>query len=984
LTGESDAHPYVQVKRAYGQSLFFETIPLEMLHTDAQTPQITVTIDGMPALCIDLSCDFTYIQSDSMMSTQSIDDSDLFTITGSLLPDASSDRIRLGPVGCTPQSLAADTITCQLDDTRVSGDWVVRIVTVYGRIPNEIDTTILVPVQADSMLPDSNVNYLGGDVMTISGDHFGYDANAISVTYDDGTICDVISVTMTAITCVNRKFAAASVGSTQSVTIEINGVSANNLSVDLLAAALNAVGIQPSSVSPVLRSELTVFLDSTYPETMVAEDFTAVLFSNDDAEFERVLYVMSADDAAKSLTIKFPGAPSGSYYVVITSTSYGRLDSDFQLDVHGTVHTISPLVGSKYGGALVTITGENFSDSPLDNPVKIGAHYCYVITTSPTEITCRTDMLHDQESSSQIVLVFLKTSEEAATLSGEDMLFEFRTPQTEVSDYEVIFDDAEFKHKILLTGSGFDDSIELVIDGYQQTLLSQDGASATFELVDLDASFSTDVNIWSAEGYPENAEVEHALEFAPALLMIDPAVGSSAGSKIHVVGSGFGQYADVGLKTSGQDLCASVDVYAYGRFYCYTNAIEVANGANIEITIDGQVHADSFVAGDAVYEQSQMMIIDDIVVGSNTVTFTGSGFLQADLSASAVVNGIQADQVSVISDTEVVAAWTSTGIPASTIAPVLEFHHNDGYSFTAALNEVVVFAFTQEVTASTQGLECSFAGGCTYSIESEGLYASLLNSDNQIHVCGSTCALREDLSNANYAVCELSKLSTTYSVDNYKIRESEDLQGEVFPADSEILHDGLTVEHYESSLSSGCEFGVTFKEGHVAVLDEAKVFIGFLTDKTPYVDNLAFHGSNDNWATWEELHLFGDEIHEGWNYIDYRDEGDVKPAYNSYRFFGSVAGSCKVTEFKMHGVEAIASETDSHSCTPKIMMAGTELETSIPLEDMTYTAAMTPKLTAISPRFGSVLGGTTVTLTGENFSVSALTTVSFDNRNCEV
>lgn len=77
---------------------------------------------------------------------------------------------------------------------------------------------------------------------------------------------------------------------------------------------------------------------------------------------------------------------------------------------------------------------------------------------------------------------------------------------------------------------------------------------------------------------------------------------------------------------------------------------------------------------------------------------------------------------------------------------------------------------------------------------------------------------------------------------------------------------------------------MTFKEGHVAVLDEAKVFIGFLTDKTPYVDNLAFQGSNDNWATYEELHLFSDEIHEGWNYIDYRDDDVEKPAFNSYRF----------------------------------------------------------------------------------------------------
>lgn len=55
----------------------------------------------------------------------------------------------------------------------------------------------------------------------------------------------------------------------------------------------------------------------------------------------------------------------------------------------------------------------------------------------------------------------------------------------------------------------------------------------------------------------------------------------------------------------------------------------------------------------------------------------------------------------------------------------------------------------------------------------------------------------------------------------------------------------------------------------------------------------------------------------------------------------------------------------------------------IVLEDVTYSAAKTPVLTDISPRFGSVLGGTTVTLTGENFSGN-FAKVTFDNRDCAV
>jgi hypothetical protein len=70
-----------------------------------------------------------------------------------------------------------------------------------------------------------------------------------------------------------------------------------------------------------------------------------------------------------------------------------------------------------------------------------------------------------------------------------------------------------------------------------------------------------------------------------------------------------------------------------------------------------------------------------------------------------------------------------------------------------------------DVTSSSSGLECSFAGGCTYSIESSGLYAMLLNEENSVQICGAECILREDLSDGDFAVCELPLLVTNYSVD---------------------------------------------------------------------------------------------------------------------------------------------------------------------------------------------------------------------------
>jgi len=99
---------------------------------------------------------------------------------------------------------------------------------------------------------------------------------------------------------------------------------------------------------------------------------------------------MSVDDTARTVTVKFGGAPSGQYYIQLESTQHGRITKDnLSLTVGSTITDITPTIGSMYGGTLVTITGVNFSTDPLDNPVKVGPNYCLVLTSSATQITCR-------------------------------------------------------------------------------------------------------------------------------------------------------------------------------------------------------------------------------------------------------------------------------------------------------------------------------------------------------------------------------------------------------------------------------------------------------------------------------------------------------------------------------------------------------------------------------------------------------------------
>ena len=103
---------------------------------------------------------------------------------------------------------------------------------------------------------------------------------------------------------------------------------------------------------------------------------------------ERPLRVVDVDPTAKTITVKYGGAYSGMYDIVV-SNSTGNIFCDIQLEVIFEVTDFTPKQGSQFGGTLVTITGRHFSDVATDNPVKIGYeyitgtdHYCYVVETS--------------------------------------------------------------------------------------------------------------------------------------------------------------------------------------------------------------------------------------------------------------------------------------------------------------------------------------------------------------------------------------------------------------------------------------------------------------------------------------------------------------------------------------------------------------------------------------------------------------------------
>jgi hypothetical protein len=174
-------------------------------------------------------------------------------------------------------------------------------------------------------------------------------------------------------------------------------------------------------------------------------------------------------DITKQVIVKFGGAWSGDYRIDIRhksadgSASYGLIDtSGLVFKVGAWVDSITPQEGSRFGGTLVTITGQNFGSEKTDNPVQIstlggvGSIDCYVQTTSTTEITCRVDETDKGMNEPAKMIAFLKTSEEAPCGDDTDnCAWTYKEPAAVLTSRTLAFNPADLRWELTVVGVGF-------------------------------------------------------------------------------------------------------------------------------------------------------------------------------------------------------------------------------------------------------------------------------------------------------------------------------------------------------------------------------------------------------------------------------------------------------------------------------------------------------------------------------------------------
>ena len=147
---------------------------------------------------------------------------------------------------------------------------------------------------------------------------------------------------------------------------------------------------------------------------------------------------------------------------------------------------------------------------------------------------------------------------------------------------------------------------------------------------------------------------------------------------------------------------------------------------------------------------------------------------------------------------------------------------------------------------------------------------------------------------------------------------------------------------------------------------------------------------SDNGMNWSTIHTIGGDIHEGWNSVDFVG----LPTTQHVRYL-SPNHKCAVAFLEFSGVEASSAgvcpvrvETQRTLSHPSQGVVTTDYEVvhaETSAVEYTYSIAETPVVSGISPRYGSSLGNTVVTVTGTGLPTNdALAEVMINGRACNV
>lgn len=957
-------------------NLYYHNIPSEFLRTFNDKPQINVKVNGIYAACPERNCGYNTLDVEPVASAGYSDGIIVIELISDYQNLKVSDNysVEFAKSNCEIYDINLPNIKCKLptneDGSPIvsAGEFIPKIHYKNKGYFKVVSEKYNFKETVNEISPPEGSNG-GGTVLTIKGKHFS-EETTINI---NGNECEIMERSNNLIKCLTKE---------NKTVVNLRSISGIDIGSKFtydksLAPQINS--ISQNSASPVIKTDL-IINGKNFGNNI--NEVSVILESQDGNKNISCIIEKDKTNNFSEEMIKcyIKGGRTGKYKVKLQNKN-GFSDYEIFINLGIKVSSITPLIGSKNGGTILTIIGENFSSVKNQNQIIIGKNQdmCVVTDTNKTKtmLKCRTNkpksntdttIIHDVKILGRIV--------EIAECNGT-CKFEYSDNETPVieniSPLNVINNDL-----ITITGKGFLNNVVTIIlidlEGGENININTETRGESFVTFKMPL---TDKKQFLVKIYADNKGYSNIykdkLNNDLKILSINPNIISRGGGNLIIKGNSF-------LKTdkilfNKKYSCKKQKFISPNEIHCFSNRFNMIG--NYEVAI--QRNKKNLLCKNCNFKTFNDPRISNI----NAIVFNDPENILIVVNPNSFVkNNVANSSVYLYSkDNYDLKIKGSIGINNNTLnlnfenIPVGIYYllfdiDQIGFASNHFTNHEITVNFKKEVLIDTT--TSSFMGGKILEIKGMGFVENKFKELLDVRICGiKSKILSSEFTKITF---ETPLINSKITNEKFDISDTQKLNPERITVEGKGNKNYLNDGSIETILygSEKCEFVYDFGKGFKANIEKIS-FIPGLQHDINNINGAVIEGSNDN-LDYTEIFLINNAI-KNWN--DYPRKKDKELNYRFIRYRGGKY--CRLAEFNVYGHLYLDKTIDINSfkCDVELNISGQSTKIKNQID---YRLDKTPIITNINPNVGSTQGDTLLNISGENLGTDLK--VNIDNISC--
>jgi hypothetical protein len=889
------------------------------------------------------------------------------TLTGTGFTNA--DGVFFGAVPAGDLKIVSDSSITVTAPPQAAGT-VDITVTAYGTVstPSSADrfTYNAAAAPAVTAVSPTTGSTAGGTVVTITGSNF---TGASSVMFGTAAASDFAVNSDTQLTAVASPQAAGTVDVTVTTPTGTSATASADRFTYTAAPAPAVTTVSPNSGSTAGGS--TVTITGTNFTGASAVSFGAVAASSYDVLSDGAITATAPAQAAGVVDMQVT-TPSGTS-AVVTGDHY-----TYTAAPGPAVSAITPSSGDAAGGTVVTVTGTNFTGaSAVSFGAAAAADY---LVNSDSSITATAPA-----GTPGTVDVTVTTPSGTSTAVSADHFTYTATPVPAVTGISPSSGSTAGGTVVTLTGTGFTAGNGVSFGGVAASDVTVNSDSQITVVSPPESAGTVDVTVVSPAGTSAASSGDrftYTAATTPAVSAISPTSGTTAGgTQVTVTGTNFSGASGVSFGSVPADFFVNSDT-------SITATAPAQAAGTVDVTVTTPTGTSASTSADHFsYTAAPAPAVSSITPtsgptgGGTSVTVTGTGFTGA---TGVSFGNVAAADFFVNSDTSITAtspaqAAGTVHVTVTTYSGTSSTSSADQFTYTAAAAPTVtnVTPNSGMTTGATQVtvVGSGFTGASGVKFGSLAASAFSVNSDSSI----TAFSPAEAAGTVDITVTTYSGTSSTGSADSFTYTNvtapAPAVTGISPSSGSTAGGQVVTVTGTNFSGTTGVTFGATAATNVIVNSDS------LLTATAPAgsagtvdVKVTTNNGTSSAVAADQYTYLATPApTVTGLSPTTGTTAGGTSVTISGTNFTGATA----VSFGGVPGSGVVVNSSTSITATSPAEGPGTvDVTVTTPsgtsatgtADHFTYTAAPAPTVTAVSPNSGSTAGGTSVTISGTNFT----------------